>query len=101
MRRIILAAVATLALVTASALSPSRAEANLLAIPSSTADAFRTATAVDATSLSQKVAYACRRAWRCGPYDCGWRQVCAWAGWRPDWRARPYWRRHQWRRHYW
>ena len=44
----------------------------------------------------------CRRAWRCGPYDCGWRQICASATQRPNWQGHHYfWRRHQWRRHYW
>lgn len=43
----------------------------------------------------------CRRAWRCGPYDCGWRQICA-ATRQPTWQRDHYfWRRHQWRRHYW
>ena len=53
-------------------------------------------------NLARGSEYACRRAWRCGPYDCGWRQICAPASWRPDWQTHHYfWRRHQWRRHYW
>ena len=29
-------------------------------------------------SLIDNVAYACRPLWRCGPFACGWRQVCGW-----------------------
>jgi len=95
MRRIVFSATATLALAVAAASAPGRAEAMTLPSPA----AIRAAT--DTGRLTHTVTYACRRAWRCGPYDCGWRRVCTWAGWRPDWRTRPYWRRHQWRKHYW
>lgn len=95
MRRIGAATAATLALVAVGWLDADRAAAAALSTPV----AIRAA--ADGTGLAQSVSYTCRKAWRCGPYDCGWRRVCAWAGWRPDWRNRPYWRRHQWRRHYW
>jgi len=29
-------------------------------------------------SLLDNVAYFCRPVWRCGPFACGWRQVCGW-----------------------
>ena len=35
---------------------------------------------IAASPLADNVAYFCRPVWRCGPYDCGWRQAC---GWRP------------------
>ena len=56
----------------------------------------------DITAAVPNAAHTCRRAWRCGPYDCGWRQICGRANWRPFWRTHHSpWRRHQWRRHYW
>ena len=54
------------------------------------------------TAASRHSLHNCHKAWRCGPYDCGWRRVCARSGWRPFWHARQTtWRRHQWRHHYW
>lgn len=93
MHRIVLAIAAAALLAAAAPGSESAGAAGLATKPPPvTAD----------TDLTQNLAYTCRRAWRCGPYDCGWRQVCGWAGWRPYWRShRYYWRRHQWRQHYW
>ncbi len=70
MRRIILATAAALALLAAGSLAPGRAEAMTISTPAGIA------AAVDANSLTQNVAYVCRRVWRCGPYGCGWRRVC-------------------------
>ncbi|MPZ58188.1 MAG: hypothetical protein GEU91_17170 [Rhizobiales bacterium] len=50
-------------------------------------------------SLRQDVAYVCRRVWRCGSNDCGWRRACYWTpgpfahaypyAYRPYWRGYP------------
>jgi hypothetical protein len=54
------------------------------------------------TSAGRNGGYTCHKAWRCGPYECGWRQICSWAGRRSYWRSHRYsWRSHEWRRHYW
>lgn len=90
MRRFMFAAVATVALVAAGTLAPSRAEAMALSTPAGIQ------AAVDHTGLAQDVAYVCRRVWRCGPYGCGWRRSCWWTGGRGYYRGR-YYRRH-WRR---
>jgi hypothetical protein len=74
MRRIILAAAATLAVLVAGSLAPGRANAMTVSTPAGIA------AAVDATSLAQDVAYVCRRVWRCGPYGCGWRRSCFYTG---------------------
>lgn len=74
MRRLILAIAATLALLAAGSLAPDRAEAMTISTPAGIA------AAVDATGLTQDVAYVCRRVWRCGPYGCGWRRSCYYTG---------------------
>jgi hypothetical protein len=76
MRRIVLAAAATLAILTASSIAPNRAEAMTATAPNGLK------AAVQDTNLLQDVQVACRRVWRCGPYGCGWRRVC--------WRTAPY-----------
>lgn len=70
MRRLVLAVAATLALLAMGSLAPNRAEAMPVSTPAGIA------AAVDAAGLAQDVAYVCRRAWRCGPYGCGWRRYC-------------------------
>jgi hypothetical protein len=74
MRRFILAAAATLAVLVAGSLAPGRADAMTVSTPAGIA------AAVEATSLAQDVAYVCRRVWRCGPYGCGWRRACYYGG---------------------
>lgn len=74
MRRFILAVAATIAVMAAGTLAPSRAEAMALSTPAGIQ------AAIDDTSLAQDVAYVCRRVWRCGPYGCGWRRSCWWTG---------------------
>jgi hypothetical protein len=74
MRRITLATAATLAVLAASALITGRAEAMSISAPAGLQ------VALDETKLAQDVAYVCRRAWRCGPYGCGWRRACWWTG---------------------
>jgi hypothetical protein len=60
------------------------------------------ATVTADTMVARGSEFNCRRAWRCGPYDCGWRRICVQANARPYWENRRYfWRRHQWRQHYW
>lgn len=109
MRRIILAAAATLTVLAAGSLAPGRAEAMTVSTPAGIA------AAVDANRLTQDVAYVCRRAWRCGPYGCGWRRRCWWTGgpgyygrgyygggyygggyYGGGYYGRPYYRRHYW-----
>ena len=90
MTRTVLAAAATLAILAGAALMPQSAEA-MPAAPSGLT------TAVPASTLTQDVAYVCRRVWRCGPYGCGWRRACFWTGPRHYWGARYYHRRwHRW-----
>ena len=74
MRRTVLAAAATLALLAAGSLASDRAEAMTVSTPAGIA------AAVDGNSLAQDVAYVCRRVWACGPYGCGWRRTCWWSG---------------------
>ena len=69
MRRIVLAASATLAILALRSFVPN-AEATTFASPAGILH-----TSVDA-NLVQDV--ACRRLYRCGPYSCSWRAVC-WA----------------------
>jgi hypothetical protein len=93
MRRTILAAAATVALLTAGAFLPSRAEAMTLAAPAGVE------AAVGGVNLAQNAAYICRRVWRCGYYGCGWRRACWWSGpyWRHGYWGHPYWRHRYWR----
>jgi hypothetical protein len=74
MRRIVLATAVTLALLTAAAFNPGRAEAMALSTPAGIQ------AAIDDTSLAKDVAYICNRVWRCGYYGCGWRRACYWTG---------------------
>jgi len=89
MRRTILAAAATLAVLAGAALTPQSAEAMTLPAPAGIA------AAVQENTLAQDVAYVCRRVWRCGPYGCGWRRSCYYT--RPYRYSRPY---PYYRRHY-
>jgi hypothetical protein len=86
MRRTVLAAAATAAVLAGAALMPQTAEA--MPLPA----AAGIAAAVQENTLAQDVAYVCRRVWRCGPYGCGWRRSCYWTG-------RRYWRPHRYYRH--
>ncbi|HET9717622.1 MAG TPA: hypothetical protein VFP60_15690 [Pseudolabrys sp.] len=85
MRRTILAAAASLAILAGTSLAPNRAEAMTIAMPAGIA------AAVDGTNLAQDIAYVCRRVWRCGPWGCGWRRHCWWTGPRRHWRRRYWW----------
>ena len=76
MRRVVLATAATLAILAASSFAPNRAEAMTVTTPAGLQ------AVVDGNTLLEDVAVACRRAWRCGPWGCGWRPVC--------WRTAPY-----------
>ena len=92
MRRMILAAAASLAVLAAGTLAPGRADAMAISTPAGIR------AAVDSTSLAQDAAYVCSRVWG---YR-GWRRSCYWTG--PRYSARPYWRSpywgYRWRRHY-
>jgi hypothetical protein len=96
MRRIVLAAAATLALLVAGSFAPNRAEAMTIPTPSGLM------AAIDGTNLTENIAYVCRRVWRCGPYGCGWRRACWWTGGGPyyygggPYYGRPYYRRRYW-----
>lgn len=58
--------------------------------------AVATAAAEGAPRPAPETSESCRRPWRCGPYECGWR--CAAYSWRSAWRSRYHnWRRHRWR----
>ena len=70
MRRITLGVAATLALLAATSMAPSRADAMTLSTPAGIA------AATSGNSLAETVAYVCRRHWRCGAYGCGWRRSC-------------------------
>lgn len=89
MRRTILSAFATFAILAGAALVPQTAEAMTLPAPAGIA------AAAQENTLAQDVAYVCRRVWRCGPYGCGWRRFCSYT--RPYYAPRRYYRRH----HYW
>jgi hypothetical protein len=100
MRRVVLAAAATLAILAVGSLVPNRAEAMTVTTPAGIK------AAIDDSNLIQDI--ACRRVWRCGPYGCGWRRVC-WGGpyyggpyygygYRPYYGG-PYWRPY--RRYWW
>lgn len=71
MRRNVIAAAATFAIVTVGLPVPNHAEAVTVAMPAGIQAALK------ATNLVQDI--GCRRMWRCGPYGCGWRPVC-WDG---------------------
>lgn len=88
MRRTVLYAAATFAILAGAALLPQSAEAMTLPAPAGIT------AAAEGTNLAQEVAYICRRVWRCGPYGCGWRRACYWTG--PRYYRR-YYRRHYWR----
>ena len=99
MRRIVLAAAATLALLVAGSFAPNRTEAMTVTTPSGLM------AAIDGTNLAESIAYVCRRVWRCGPYGCGWRRACWWTGGGPYYGyygggpyyyGRPYYRRRYW-----
>ncbi|MBV9349040.1 MAG: hypothetical protein JOZ70_04965 [Pseudolabrys sp.] len=89
MRRTILALTATLTVLAAGAFAPGTAQAMTFSTPAAIE------AAIDDTNLAQDVAYVCRRAWRCGPYGCGWRRSCYWTG-GPRWRGRGYYRYRRW-----
>jgi len=72
MRRLSLAGLITTAFIAAAALLPGPAQA----IPIATAPA--SLAGVNAGNGAEQVRYVCRRAWRCGPRGCGWRQSCFW-----------------------
>jgi hypothetical protein len=73
MRRIVLTTVAALALLAAGSIT-NRADAMTAPMPAGIAKA------IDGANLAQDVAYVCRRAWRCGPWGCGWHRHCWWSG---------------------
>jgi hypothetical protein len=70
MGRIVLAIIAGLALLAAISLSPNRAEAAAMPVPSGIQALTQD------NSMIEEAAYVCRRVWRCGAYGCGWRRVC-------------------------
>jgi hypothetical protein len=96
MRRIMLSAAAALALLTAGAFLPDRADAMTITAP----------VGLDAAigdRLAQDAAYICRRVWRCGHYGCGWRRACYWGPgpyYGNRYGPRPYWGHRHWRRHW-
>jgi hypothetical protein len=91
MRRIVLSAAATFAVLAGAAMIPQSAEAMTLPAPAGIA------AAAEGNNLAQDVAYVCRRVWRCGPYGCGWRRACYWTGPRRYWGPRYRYRRwHRW-----
>ncbi len=99
MRRIALVATAAVVLLALAMPSQSGAQTAPLAMNVPIQSARDVTTDTD---RAQAPTYTCRRAWRCGPRDCGWRRICA----RPGSRSarldrRYYWRAHEWRRHYW
>ena len=73
MGRIVLAITAVLALLAAISLSPNRAEAAAMPVPTGIQ------AAIQDNSMIEEAAYICRRIWRCGPYGCGWRRICSYA----------------------
>lgn len=92
MRRIVLSAATTFAVLAGAAMLPQSAEAMTLPAPAGIA------AAAEGNNLAQDVAYVCRRVWRCGPYGCGWRRACYWTGPRRYWgpRYHHYRRWHRW-----
>ena len=95
MRRTMLSAATALALLTAGAFLPDRAEAMTITAPAGMQAAI-------GGPLVQDAAYVCRRVWRCGYYGCGWRRACWWTGpyYGYGYGYRPYWRRGYYHRHY-
>lgn len=89
MRRMTLGVAATLALLAAVSMAPSRADAMTLSTPAGIA------AATSGNSLAETVAYVCHRAWRCGAYGCGWRRACYYTA--PRYRYR-HWRYRHYRR---
>jgi len=65
--------------------------------------------AVGEADVATDVAYTCWRAWRCGPFACGFRTVCggrpSFAFYRPyvyrSWAYSPYWVHRPWWRPHW
>ncbi len=93
MRKWILLAALTAGIFSIASLGANRAEAMTIGTPAGVG------IAAQETDVAQDVAYVCRRAWRCGPYGCGWRRACWWAGPRYYYRGGWGWRRHHhWRR---
>ena len=92
MRKFILLAALALGVVTAGAFNAPRAEAMAIGTP------VGVATAAAGTNLAQDAAYVCRRAWRCGPYGCGWRRACWWTG--PHYYWGPRWHHRRWHHHW-
>ena len=84
MHRIFLAIAAALVMFSAITLSPNRADAAALPVPTGIQ------AAIQDNSLFEEAAYVCSRVWRCGSYGCGWRRVCGYT--RPHYRRyyRPY-----------
>ncbi len=74
MRKWMLLAVLMAATLSIGLLGTPRAEAMTLGAPAGLG------IAANAADLSQDVAVVCRRAWRCGPYGCGWRRACVQTG---------------------
>jgi hypothetical protein len=84
MRRMFLAVAAAAAMLAAGSLT--RAEAMPVGDPAGVR------AALESTSITDQVAYVCRRFWSCGYWGCGWRRSCYWA---PGYYGyyRPYYRR--------
>ena len=91
MHRTVFLAAAALAILAGASLMPQSANAAMPAAPAGLA------TSASANSVTQDVAYVCRRVWRCGPYGCGWRRACYRTGPRRYWG--PHYYRHY-RRHW-
>jgi len=93
MRRTAILFSATLAILAAGSLAPTRASAMTLPAPSALQ------ATIDNSSMAQDVAYICRRVWRCGYWGCGWRRACYWSG--PRFYGPRYYGRHWHRWHRW
>jgi hypothetical protein len=98
MRNVLIACAMSACLLSAGSLSAGQAHAMSAANPAGVLGALTE------TNLTSQATYACRPAWRCGPYGCGWRNVCFWRPapyygvYRPYGFYRPYggYRRHWW-----
>lgn len=96
MRKWILLAALTAGVLSMGSLAPNRADAMTIGAPAGLA------VAAGQADLAQDVAYVCRRAWRCGPYGCGWRRVCGWTGPRYyGYYGRPGWGHRHWHHRRW